>query len=96
MSQLLDTLLTPQQRIDAALDDYIKARDAHPYHASKTSIKAQMAEIDAEVIEAARDRATALLSRAFAALISADDAELDSVAQLISPILLALEKKAVL
>ena len=94
MSQLLDTLLTPPQRIDAALDDYIKARDAHPYHASKTA--QTMAEIDAEVIEAARDRATRFLSRAVATLLSADDAELDSVAQLIPPILVALEKKAVL
>ena len=64
MSRMLDSLLSPQQRIDAALDDYIKARDAHPYHAAKTSIKAQMAEIDAEVIESARDRAVVWMLRA--------------------------------
>ena len=35
MSPLLESELSTEQRIDACTDDYIKTRDAHPYHVQR-------------------------------------------------------------
>ena len=51
MSKLLDLLLTPEQRREAAIAHYIRVRDNHPYHAARRNgaSRSQLSDQAAEV-----------------------------------------------